>query len=80
MFKILLTVYKCLHGIAPTYLSSLISYSNTGRSLRSDNKFLDIPMTKLVVTGKHAFSSAAPSLLNRLPYNINKISDQCGHF
>ena len=34
-YKLVLTVFKCLHGLAPVYLSELISTYNPGRSLRS---------------------------------------------
>ena len=43
-FKILLLVYKCLNGLAPTYLSELLRYTNGPRLLRSSSKnFLAVP-------------------------------------
>ena len=45
-FKVLLFVFKALHGLAPTYLSSLLSYYQPTRSLRStDQLLLEIPRT-----------------------------------
>ena len=47
-FKILLLVYKCLNGLAPTYLSELLRYTNGPRLLRSSSQnFLAVPRTRL---------------------------------
>ena len=51
-FKILLLVYKCLNGLAPTYLSELLRYTNGPRLLRSSSQ---------------NFLAAAPRLWNQLP-------------
>ena len=46
-FKILLLVYKCLYGLAPSYLSKRLSLK-PNRGLRSDDKLvLNVPTTKL---------------------------------
>ena len=46
-FKILLLVYKCLNGLAPTYLSELLRYTNGPRLLRSSSQnFLAVPRTR----------------------------------
>ncbi len=37
-FKVLLLVFKCLNGLAPEYLSNLLSIHNPVRSLRSSNQ------------------------------------------
>ena len=37
-FKILLLVYQCLNGLAPTYLSELLRYTNGPRLLRSSSQ------------------------------------------
>jgi len=63
-FKLCLMTYKCLHGLAPTYLSqSCVPVAAvTGRSrLRSaDDRMLYVPLTQ-TVTGPRAFSSSGPS-------------------
>ena len=71
-FKILLLVYKCLNGLAPTYLSELLRYTNGPRLLRSSSRnFLAQPRTKLKTYGDRAFSAATPKLWNQLPRPLN---------
>ena len=70
-FKILLTTYKALHGLAPAYISDLLVAKPTGRSLRSSDKgLLIIPVSKLKTKGDRAFAVAAPTLWNALPLQI----------
>ena len=46
-FKILLLVYKCLYGLAPSYLSKRLSLK-PNRGLKLDDKLvLNVPTTKL---------------------------------
>ena len=41
LFKVLLLVYKALNGMAPLYITELLSYRKCSRTLRStDQKFL----------------------------------------
>ena len=51
-YKILLLTFKCIYGLAPTYLSDLISIkSNSLYNLRSTGKFLvDHPKGKMLTT------------------------------
>ena len=66
-YKILLFTYKSLNKLAPEYLSSLISYYQPTRSLRSANsKSLVIPKTKLSSMGDRAFSVFAPKAWKNL--------------
>ncbi len=61
-FKILLFVYKSLTGLAPNYLSDLLSHYHTNRPLRSTNALLlSVPKTRLKLKGDQAFSVAAPA-------------------
>ncbi len=39
-FKILLIIYKALNGLAPRYLSKLLSHYSPSRPLQSQNSFL----------------------------------------
>jgi len=70
-FKILLLVYKSLNGLAPSYLSELLSPYKPTRKLRSEAELkLVIPVTKLASFGDRSFSKAGPTLWNRLPLDI----------
>ena len=70
-YKNLLLAYKAQHGMAPPYLSSLLSPYKPGRSLRSEVKhLLKTPRYRLEGFGKRCFGHAAPSLWNTLPISI----------
>lgn len=70
-FKILLIVFKSLHGMAPSYISELLIERSETRSLRSSNqRLLFTPKTRLKSRGDRAFSSIAPRLWNELPSSI----------
>ena len=69
-YKILLLTFKCIYGLAPTYLSDLINIKpNSLYNLRSTGKLLlDHPKGKMLTTlGARSFSAAAPKLWNSLP-------------
>ena len=68
-FKIVLMVFKSLHGQAPEYVDELLSDFIV---TRSDNLKLKIPEDNLKRTGGRAFSSAAPALWNQLPIDIRQ--------
>ncbi|XP_072182292.1 uncharacterized protein [Diadema setosum] len=72
-YKILLLTFKCIHGLAPSYLSDLITIRHPSRyTLRSSQGItLNHPTSKMLVTlGDKAFSSAAPKLWNQLPKTL----------
>ncbi|XP_056587301.1 uncharacterized protein LOC130407959 isoform X1 [Triplophysa dalaica] len=70
-FKIILITYKALNGLAPTYLTELLSRYNPSRSLRSQNLgLLTIPRITKSTKGGRAFSYVAPKLWNSLPDTI----------
>ncbi len=72
-FKIFMLTYKALHGLAPHYLSQLLSVYTPSRDLRSsDSGLLVIPPTRLRSMGDRAFSSCAPKLWNSLPSEIRQ--------
>lgn len=67
-FKVLLFVYKSVAGLAPSYLSDLLSFDVTNRPLRSSNSQNDCSWyLSLKLKGDCAFSVAAPKLWNNLP-------------
>ena len=73
-FKILLFCYKCLNGLAPPYLSELLSRYVPARSLRSaDKDLLTVPSISakaLKTFGSRSFTLAGPRLWNDLPREI----------
>ena len=70
-FKILLIVFKIFRGLAPSYLSILITSKPVSKyNLRSssDSTLLSFPNIKVKATlGERAFVFAAPKLWNALP-------------
>lgn len=72
-FKILMFVFKSLHGLAPRYMTELIRHYAPSRALRSaDHLLLVVPRVKLKSRGERAFSVAGPKLWNRLPLYIRQ--------
>ena len=70
-FKIIVLTYKCVNGLAPQYLQSLLSFKTTTRSLRSSSQLLlTQPRVKLVSAGHRAFCHSAPQLWNDLPFYL----------
>ena len=73
-FKLLLITFKGLKGLAPLYLSELISVlPPSSYNLRRNYNvtLLCTPKSKSKRTlGDHTFSSAAPTLWNSLPFAI----------
>lgn len=73
-FKILLLTFKCTNGLAPSYLSDLISFRSVGRTLRSSNlDLLGVPKSRTRTFGDRAFSVAAPRLWNSLPLSLRSV-------
>ena len=67
--------FKYIYGLAPTYLSDLISIkSNSLYNLRSTSKLLlDHPKGKMLSTlGARSFSAAAPKLWNGLTVELRQ--------
>ncbi len=70
-YKILLLAYKALNGLAPAYLTSLLSRSNPSCSLKSQNSgLLVVPRIAKSTKRGRAFSYLAPKLWNSLPDNV----------
>ena len=69
-FKILLITFKALNGLAPAYLSGLLSLYSPTRQLRSsEGNLLTIKRVNSTF-GERAFSNSAPYLWNNLPQHI----------
>ena len=72
-FKVLLLTFKILHGLAPAYLSDLITLYAPPRTLRSQAaKLLVVPKVKKKSAGHRAFAYRAPFLWNSLPIDIKE--------
>ena len=71
LYKLAVTVYQCLNGRAPPYLSEHcipVSNADTRRHLRSANRhLLAVSRFRLITYGRHAFSVAGPMAWNSLP-------------
>jgi hypothetical protein len=71
-YKLLLYVFKALHGLAPSYLGELIHFYKPARSLRSQSAAL-IEMPKNARTkiyGERRFDVASGTLWNSLPASL----------
>ena len=79
-YKLLLLVYKSLQGLAPAYLSELVSWYTPVRNLRSVNDYLAVEQSvkKSKTNGRkskvlykdRAFQHLGPKLFNQLPIHI----------
>ena len=76
LYKVLLTVHKCLVGKAPKYLQDLIVIKDTGRVTRSaGTRLLFRPKTKTKTWGDRAFSACGPTEWNKLPLYLRLEDD-----
>ncbi len=74
-FKILVLVFKALHGLAPAYLFDLLRCHNPSRTLRSSNLgVLSVRRSRLIHRGDRAFAIAGPKLWNSLPGSVRMVS------
>ena len=74
-YKLLLLTFKACHGLAPSYLSSLISLYHPPRILRSSNTMLlSRPRVSISLARLRPFSLAAPFAWNALPELLRTMS------
>ncbi len=77
-FKILLITYKALNGLAPQYLSELLSHYSPSRPLRSQNSgHLIIPRISKSTAGGRSFSYLAPKLWKNLHNTVREANTLC---
>ncbi len=77
-FKILLITYKALNGLAPQYLSELLSHYCPPSPLRSQNSgHLIIPRISKSTVGGRSFFYLGPKLWNNLPINVGEVDTLC---
>jgi len=75
-YKVLLLVFKALHGLAPRYITDMLQWYTPTRSLRSASKrLLVVPDTETVTYGKKSFRTAAPGLWNGLPSSLRSATE-----
>ena len=74
LFRIATTVYRCLHGRAPEYLSELCipvnQRSSRYRLRSSQSNQLIVPSVKLSTYGPRSFAVAGPTTWNSVYLNI----------
>jgi len=76
-FKLAVLTYRCLHGLAPNYLSDYIqsvAVSNCRRLRSSSSSQLVIRRPRLSTVGDHAFPVAGCRLWNSLPPDVTSAS------
>ena len=71
----MLMVFKARNGLAPSYISELISSYEPARTLRSSSKNLLQEYKTVNQYGDRAFQNAAPREWNKLESEIRCISD-----
>ena len=70
-YKLLTLTYKAIHGLAPIYISNLLTLQLPTRSLRSNcATLLKPPKINTKTYGERSFQFAAPKLWNSLPIHI----------
>ncbi len=75
-FKILLITCKALNGLAPQYLSGLLSHYSPPYPLRSQNSGYHREISKSTAGGRF-FSYFAPKLWNNLPNTFREADTLC---
>ena len=74
-FKVLVNVFKCLHGLSPDYLTELVRVHRRDNRLRQPDTFTLSEQVTIRVIRKCAFGISAPSLWNRLPITVRAAKD-----
>ena len=75
LYKILLFIFKAIHGLAPSYIRDLITIKEPVRTLRSNSAVqLHRLSVNTVTYGQRSFAHAAPELWNRLSKDIRNAS------
>jgi len=76
IFKLCMTVYKCLHGLAPKYIAELcvlVADVVGRRQLRSTSRgLLNFPRYNMSNYGRRALCFAGPYIWNTLPEHIRQ--------
>ena len=79
-YKIVVLVFRALHGLAPAYVTTLITPYEPRRALRSaGTALLCVPRHNLERYGRRSFSCAGPVLWNSLPEGM-RLTDSLNTF
>lgn len=74
-YKLLVTTYKALNGLAPGYVTDMLSLHHPTRALRSaDSTSLSVPRVRTVNYGDRQFRCASARQWNALPVDIRETS------
>ena len=77
-FKILCIIFKCLHNMAPEYLSNLIQEKAFARNTRlaaSSGIILVVPFTRRSTFASRSFSVYGPRLWNGIPAKLRNMKN-----
>ena len=69
VFKVLVTVHKCLSGNAPVDIKEMIKFAQSGRTMKLEVKKCN------GVMGDRAFSVCGPRLWNALPFRLRMVEE-----
>ena len=78
VFKIALTVFKCINNIAPTYLQKMIKVKDQPtKNLRTESDYflLQHPPPSNLRRTERSFTHCAPVVWNSLPYSLRTMND-----
>lgn len=75
--NMLITVFKCLHGAAPSYLRSHLKERTSAYSLRG-HAILELPTVKTTTYGLHSFRYFGAHEWNRLPDSVRRSETLAG--
>ena len=67
-FKLTLTIFKCVHGLCPTYISESITFTGARNCVD-----LEVPASNSIY-GDRAFVTAGPRIWNALPRELRAIT------
>ena len=75
-YKVATLTFRAIYGMAPEYISDLISTQNPTRTLRSRKEnFLVTRKSRTKTYGDRTFSSQAPTIWNALPHELRNETD-----
>ena len=75
VFKIILTVFKCLNTEAPEYLKRKLHTDSIQDHYVVSNKLLKEPRSRTKTYGDRVFSNIAPRLWTSIPNDIRNITN-----
>ena len=73
-YKILVLTFKCVHNLAPAYLTELLHNRINKRTRADNNNLLVVPKVKKSTFGGRSFSFTGPFLWNQLPNHLRHAS------